>query len=250
MKTGERFSSDRIWEENGKIRFNLQGLIVSVNKEEVAAIIRKNDAPTNPAMPPAASPLPFNKDSKDNKSERLSPYNGQKIAYQQQNSNLEKLHPPSKSMRTSYHSGRVEYGTGLKSISWRMQPNEISGLVKIKTEPTFGGIDQYWRPEQDLTFGNAPLDGIVYGFWQNQLYSIMMWVDGRIGYQRLRNDLFEKYGPGSQNKPDAERYIWLEEKTQRMLEFDTDLNMGIFVMRSVELDDNIKKKYPSEVLTR
>ncbi len=243
MKTGERFSSDRVWEEGGKIRFNMQGLLVSVDKDEVAAVIHKDGGLQNNSSQaphqskslvrgkeePGATNFPSNKDQRRTSQETDS----QKHATQ------------NRAHKAPSQGTRMEYGTGLKNVSWKMRPEAIGGLVKIKTEPTFGGIDQYSRPEKALQIGDALLDGVAYGFWRDQLYSIMMWVDGRIGYRRLKDELFHQFGQGSQNKPEVERYIWLEDKTQRMLEFDTNLNIGIFIMRSAELDDQIKKQYPN-----
>jgi len=245
LKSGERFSSDRIWEENGKIRFNMHGLLVSVAKEEVVSIIREKDVlnrggGTVTASRPKTTGFEENNvsyrmpDSADDmESSEQAQYNGRRPL-------TERNHRP---FSRRDHSA---LGTGLENISWRMKPAAIQGLEKIKTDPIFGGIDQYWRPEHPLSISGAPLDGLVYGFWEDQLYSIVMWADGSIGFHRLRDALFSKYGPGTQNRVGVERYVWLEKETQRMLEYDTYLNTAIFVMRSAELDHHLKKKYPSD----
>jgi len=245
MKSGERFTSDRIWEENGKIRFSMHGLLVSVGKEEVAQII-----------PAAGGSLNRSRSAKPSLSTdtRIEASNPSTITPPQASNTLNRQQTPytnnsrsgSQSHRTFALPKRTEQGTGMESISWGMQPDAIEGLEKIKTEAIFGGIDQYWRPEQSLALGSAALDGFIYGFWQNQLYSIVAWVDGPIGYNRMRSEIFATFGPGGQNRPEVERYIWLEGETQRMLEFDQNLNTGIFVMRSAKLDHRIKQKYPAE----
>ncbi len=245
LKSGERFSSDRIWEENGKIRFNMHGLLVSVAKEEVVSIVREKDVLTMGSETVTASrpkttgieendaPYRMPDSADDVENRKQDPYNGRRPLIE-------------RNQGTFSHRNPSALGTGLENISWRMKPGAIQGLEKIKTDPIFGGIDQYWRPEHPLSISGAPLDGLVYGFWEDQLYSIVMWADGSIGFQRLRDALFTKYGPGSQNRAGVERYVWLEKDTQRMLEYDTHLNTAIFVMRSAELDHHLKKKYPSE----
>lgn len=245
MKTGERFTSDHVWEENGKIRFNLQGLLVSVDKNEVAAVIReeKLSRQSSPTQEPHISHSINNAPKGGDAKKHLSDH-AQNDGHQRA-SDVKKRSYPDRDARRPFQGKRVERGTGLKGIVWKMKPEAFAGLVKIETEPVYGGIDHYSFPQQSLKMGEALLDGISYGFWSDQLYSVMMWVDGRIGYRRFKDELFQKFGTGSQNKPEIERYIWLEEKTQRMLEFDTDLNMGIFVMRSSELDAQIKKRYPN-----
>ena len=129
-------------------------------------------------------------------------------------------------------------------MAWRMTPTKISGLQKVETDPAFGGIDQYYLPDQPMVFAGAPIAGLVYGFWQNQLYSIMIWSEGRIGYRQLKHGVFSAYGRGIQRRLDVERYVWDEPQTQRLLEFDEERKIGLFIMRSTELDAVIKEHYP------
>jgi len=245
LKSGERFSSDRIWEENGKIRFNMHGLLVSVAKEEVVAIIREADAPSSGGGTATTSHSPDIGFEENNAPNRIpDPAGTVERREQAQYSGGRRL--TERNQRTFSRREPSALGTGMENIAWRMKPGAIQGLEKIKTDPIFGGIDQYWRPEHPMSINGATLDGFVYGFWEDQLYSIVMWADGSIGFRRLRDALFTKFGPGAQNRVGVERYVWLEKETQRMLEYDTNLNTAIFVMRSAELDHHIKTKYPSE----
>jgi hypothetical protein len=91
--------------------------------------------------------------------------------------------------------------------------------------------------------GPAVLDGRIYGFWRNRLYTITMWVEGPPAYRRLREAVFERYGPGRQNSDGRERFVWADPTTDRMLEYDEQLNTGLFWMRSRALDDEIKQLY-------
>ena len=128
---------------------------------------------------------------------------------------------------------------------WGMPPGDLPGLKKFKTDPLYGGIDQYWLPDQRLHFGEALLDGWFYNFWQDRLYSIIMWAEGRAGYERLKGEIFVRYGPGAQRRPEVERFVWDDGPSQRMLEFDEKSRAGIFVMRSSEVDERIKARYPA-----
>lgn len=235
LTTGERFTTSRVWEEGDKIRFNMQGLLVSVDKAEVASIIR-NDASPAPksAVPDVAKPsLPSTPTGKTLADPTIKPLT------RPTNRNETTATPSPASPKGEFN------GVGVEGMTWRMPPGQLPGLKKVETDPAFGGIDQYYMPDQPLKFAGAPLDGLVYGFWQDQLYSIMMWVNGRVGYDRLRRGVFSIYGHGIQRKPEVERYVWDEKLTQRMLEFDDQLKTGIFIMRSSTLDALIKERYPS-----
>jgi hypothetical protein len=125
-----------------------------------------------------------------------------------------------------------------------MKPSQIPGIEKHNTDPAFGGIDQYWRPEGNLRLGNVLIDGLIFGFWQNRLYTIMIWVDGHPAYERLHQAVMERYGRGKKSAKGLERYVWLEKGTDRLLEFDETSNTGILWMRSRELDRYVKQRYP------
>lgn len=243
MTTGERFTTSRVWEEGGKIRFNMQGLLVSVHKEEVAAVVRgAGDPPAavridpEPRHKPAQEIPDPDKTVRSPKAETLNAPEATSLPLPRPANGAGKS-SPSAARKTDTS------GTGLEGVSWRMTPSALPGIEKIKTDPAYGGVDQYWRPGQRLQFGNAALDGWTYGFWQEQLYTIIMWANGRIGYDRMKREIFARYGQGIQRRPEVERFVWDGDPSQRMLEFDDKLNTGIFVMRSSEVDALIKARY-------
>ena len=231
LTTGEHFTSSKVWEENGKILFDMQGLIVHVNKNEVAAIVR-GSSPAEPPVVPSANPLGGEPPLRS----ALVP------------SSPEKSTLPEKSMVAANQESPAPKpkvrGIGIDGLAWQMRPDQIAGIAKLGTDPSYGGIDQYWRPSGNLTFGSVLLDGLVLGFWQNRLYTIVIWVNGKPGYHRLQEAVKERYGSGRKNEKGLERHIWLDDTTDRMLEFDEKRNAGIFWMRCRDLDKQVKRLYP------
>lgn len=240
MITGETFSSPNVWEEDGKIRFSMSGLIVSVEKAEVAQIIRNQDSPqptrkpTQPPHPaPVFSPPPPNPEPTiPTKPLTRIPANSPEPVKLSPRKNQDQGMKPS-----------AAAGIGLEGLAWHLKPSDLSDLKKIDTDPMYGGIDQYYRENETMKLGPAALNGKVYGFWHNRLYMITMWVEGPPAYERLRKAVFERYGRGSQNSDGLERYIWQDPTTDRMLEFDEQLNTGLFWMRSRALDVKLKQLY-------
>jgi hypothetical protein len=239
LNTGETFVSSQVWEEGDKIRFDMHGLIVNVNKADVERVIGEqawqssSDDATDPypTMVPPENALPETVDTQPEPAADALPDDNP-------------VARPSPPQQPQPVASRSVNGTGLQGMNWNAPPESIAGLVKIKTDPVYGGIDQYHRPDESLNIGGARLDGIVYGFWRDRLYSIMFWVDGRPGYQRLAETVRSFYGDGTPSTTGLERYVWQDRDTDRMLEFDTQLNTGIFWMRSRELDRQIKLLYP------
>lgn len=240
LTSGERFSSSRVWEENDKVRFNMHGLAVNVNKSDVAAVIRTNGTVKSVSQPTQGNPV--QSPSTDVPASTTS-------SSQKAGAPVKQPLPPSPAaanpVRKSLASKKNAQGIGFGGISWHMRPNDLPGLAKIKTEPVYGGIDQYWRPDGFMTLGDVLLDGLVFGFWQNRLYSIMMWIEGEPGYRRLQKVVFDRYGEGQKSRNSQQQYVWVKDKTtDRLLEFDGERNIGLFWMRSKELDAHIKQIYP------
>lgn len=231
LTSGEQFTSPKVWEENDRLLFDLQGLVVSVSKADVATVIRGND--TSSDQPQLPEPLSAARQDQTAPAQPQSP-----------DPNQQALKPANSSDRDGATSKPKARGIGLDGLAWKMKPSEITGITKLNTDPSYGGLDQYWWPAGNLTLGDVILDGLVFGFWRNQLYSIMAWVDGHPGYLRLQKAVFDRYGAGLKNKNGLDRYVWLDDTTDRMLEFDTKLNTGIFWMRSKQLDRRIKRLYP------
>ncbi|MCJ8502406.1 hypothetical protein [Desulfatitalea alkaliphila] len=246
MTSGDRFPSSQVWEEGDKIRFNMQGLVVSVNKEEVAAIIPATQGgaspPPLPATPPTAhSAAPDGGVLADNLPTTVRPGPDRRHS---PNDRARGERENAQQLRSGTQQPQVVDEIGIDGVAWRISPEQMDGLQRLDTDPAFGGIDQYWRPDHPLSFDNALLDGLVYGFWNLQLYTIVMWAEGRIGYERLRKALITRFGPGRRTGDAARHDVWVGETTQRMLEFDTTRNMAIFVMRSTALHEQIRRLYP------
>ena len=240
MITGESISSPKVWEEDGKIRFSMHGLIVSVEKSEVAQIIRHQDSPQptrKPIQPQNQTPvvpLPLQNPEPTMQTKPLT----HKPASAHRQLKPSRYINPDQAIKPA-----TAGGIGLEGISWHLKPSDLPDLKKIDTDPMYGGIDQYYRENEIMKLGPAVLDGRIYGFWRNRLYMITMWVEGPPAYKRLRKAVFERYGRGIQNSNGLERYIWEDPTTDRMLEFDGQLNTGLFWMRSRALDEKIKQLY-------
>lgn len=239
LTTGERFTSSKVWIEADKIRFNMHGLVVSVKKSDVATLIDGKGglqhfaAPTY-EDPPAASLGSTNPVTKPDHLPEKQPSSP---------ADTPRIQPQKRTRPTPAPTDSKQVKQ--ERIPWLIRPADIEGLVKIKKEPLYGGIDQYYRPNENNLLGQALLDGKVYGFWNNQLYSVMMWAEGRTGYKRLRDAVFSRYGKGHKSTKIVDRYIWMDATTDRMLEFDDERNTGFFWMRSRQLDAEIKKRYPN-----
>jgi len=150
---------------------------------------------------------------------------------------------PGRTTQIDPKSGRND-AISFRNMQWGMTIKEMPGLKKRGTADAYGGIDEYYDPDDPLTMGNALLDGVMYGFWQGKLYTITIWTLGRKQYRNLKTEAFKRYGNGLQKNQVLERYIWYGDITDKLLQYDEETNSGILWMRSHQIDRRIKKLYP------
>lgn len=253
LKSGDRFQTKKAWEAQGKVKFYMQGLVVSVPIADVSQIVHAETGTARTISPPplttqSATP------AKPKQSQRQStprpvvapPSKPQPQAPDQKQTPSPMIQEHS---TTIAESSWQSPGSGkddkidFRNLQWGMRPHEIGGIKKQGTDPAYGGVDEYYNPDDPLHIGRADLDGVVYGFWKNQLYTITMWTIGRKGYEKLRSEAFKRYGTGLQKNAETERYIWFGKTTDKLLTYDNETNAGILWMRSHKLDRQVKHLY-------
>jgi hypothetical protein len=269
LNSGEKFQTDRSWQEDGRLKFRLNGLVVSVPENDVAQVVTSETTPERPVLEGQTSPSnrQMNAMASDTlqskRKERLQtalrlPLPDQKFLHKERRLPV----PPDTVTRQQRHSEPPDNAvaekttaspetppsapavtppsrTVFRNLAWGMHPSSMPGLVFSQTKPAYGGVDEFFFPDENLKLGDAPLNGIVYGFWHKRLYTITIWTDGRPSYEKLRGWVIATYGPGHQRKKDVERQVWYGKGTDQMLEFDETLNTGIFWLRSHALHDRI-----------
>jgi hypothetical protein len=265
LTSGEKFQTDHSWQEEGRIKFRLNGLVVSVPEGDVARVIKpgsKNGAPAvgdKASQPPPAAPrmtASAPQTLRDQRRERLQnalrlpPPQAGRASDTPRPTTLKqaRTHPtipdstaePPAMAPSAEPAPRSTQGV-FRDLAWGMRPSSMPGLLLSQTNPAYGGVDEFFYPEEELKLGEALLNGIVYGFWQNRLYTITIWTDGRPRYEKLRKWVLDTYGPGHQRSQAVERRIWFGDGSDRMLEFDEALNTGIFWMRSHKLHARIEQ---------
>ena len=262
LTSGEKFQTDRSWEEEGRRKFRLNGLLVSVPESDVARIVPAGSTAAEPQVgKPANPPAPASgklaatapSTVRPNRKERLKgalrlppPKTAAAVTPPAEAPTDRRQRPPGPQPTAAAPEGRqpqppapARKSAVFREYAWGMRPSSMPGLLLSQTNPAYGGVDEFYFPDEHLELGAAPLSGIVYGFWQNRLYTITIWTDGRPSYEKLRQWVIDTYGPGHQRKQDVERRVWYGDGSDRLLEFDETLNTGIFWMRSHQLHTRI-----------
>ncbi len=241
LRSGEKFTTSRVWKEGSTVKFYLHGIVVAVPGADVQRIV---DAPGDPsrakkdAVPPPETGFPNTgkgkprPDGNSSGPDATKPRSGRKPAGK----------APA-GLKTGVLSSGIDR-LPFRGLRWRMRPAALGSLVRVKTEDLYGAIVQYAWKDRPLRWAKVELDGLIFGFWRNQLYSITMWVYGMPRFKLLRQEAFARYGRVSPVKKGSRKYIWVGRQTDALLEFDRKLNTGIFWLRSRELDKIAKRLHP------
>ena len=215
LKSGEIFQTPKAWTENGIVKYYKDGRVSSVDKGEVerlihspAALEKKSPAADRPAADRAAPP--------DNPA-------------------------AAPSISPTLPKGEA---VGYLDLTWGQSPTGIEGLVLVGTDPAYGGVQQYSSQQGRRHFGRASVDDIVFGFWQDGLYTITVWTRNFLDFRDLKEEAFRRYGKGMQNRADVEKYYWIDKGSDRMLSYDGESDTGYLWMRSRAMHKIVSARYP------
>ena len=211
LKSGEMFQTQRAWKENGTVNYINNGQVVRVNEADVERLIH---APGPVEAPPAP--------------EHRTPAD---------------THPPAEGLPLSAPSPDGDE-TGYLDLKWGQPPSLIKDLTQVGTDAAYGGVQQYTRKHKKKRFARALVDDIVFGFWENGLYTILVEVSNFSDFMNLKAEAFRLFDVGTRNDEDVEKYYWLDKGTDRMLAYDFDSDTGFLWMRSRALHERVRARYP------
>ncbi len=133
---------------------------------------------------------------------------------------------------------------GYRDLKWGQSLSQVEGLTPVGTDPAYGGVQQYINPQRTNRFGRASVDNIVYGFWQGELYTIMVQISNFLDFRDLKEEAFRRFDKGIQNRGDVEKYFWIDKESERLLSYDYDSDTGFLWMRSRAVHEKVRAHYP------
>lgn len=215
LKSGERFQSQKAWREHGEVNYLEDGRVVRTDASEVERLIDAPDRLENKL-------LPAHRPTDDSQPAPDPPKVGQVL--------LQPL--------------PFDDDTGWLGLKWGLALTQFEGLVAVETDPAYGGVAQYVNKKRNQRFGRASVDGIIYGFWRDRLYTIVIQTRNFLDFRDLKAEAFRRYGAGIQNQDDVEKYYWMDKGSDRMLSYDLESDSGFLWMRSKALHEQVRDRYP------
>ena len=110
-----------------------------------------------------------------------------------------------------------------RGIEWGAEYDELEGLTKVTTESR---LDYYTKKGEEMTFGDAPLEKVVYVFYHKRFCGAVLNFKSSPNYQMVKTTLFDWYGEGDQSKINEDRYRWSGTDVIITLEYDDATQNG------------------------
>jgi hypothetical protein len=139
---------------------------------------------------------------------------------------------------------------GFRGIKWGSDIKSVKGSMRyIRTDPSYGGIKLYSRKDDELKIGEAILESVEYGFWQDKFCTVVINFQGNSNFSSLKDTTFKKFGSGYQINPFIENYVWDGEIARMMLDYKEILKKGYLFMVALEIYKQ-QQKYEAEEAPR
>ncbi len=94
--------------------------------------------------------------------------------------------------------------------------------------------------EDDLSFGQASLDGVTYGFYAGRLYFVTLFTSGEGNARAVLAEIRERYGPGARVPGDAEEFVWRGRRVSLHFRQDPMTAMSMVVITSLEMNAQVE----------
>jgi hypothetical protein len=215
LKSGEMFQTQRAWKENGSVHYYKNSQVVVVDESEVERLIHSEETVLDQPLPERPAAADLSKTPGSDSADQLLPV------------------PFSADDTAGHHD-----------LRWGQSLSQFHGLAPVATDPAYGGVQQFVKKTGEERFGMASVDKIVYGFWQGELYTITVWTSNFLDFKDLKAEAFRRFGEGIQNRDDVEKYYWVDQATDRLLDYDYDSDAGFLWMRFRALHEKVKARYP------
>lgn len=232
FKDGKTLEVENIRTRGDKIYFLLHGVKISASRAEIERI--ESLDPVNSQTTPGTDEKRLNTQNSSPPVSRETKHpHKESQARPQQKSIAKTRQKQQESVKPKTRIFRLD---GFRDLRWGELASDVSGLQILDSENSIPGVEEYIRPNEALKIGRADIESIIYGFWQDRLYTVTIWTEGRSDYLRLKQTVFNEFGSGFKSDKSRENYVWSDNKADRMLEYTKTKKYGMFWMRSRKLD--------------
>ena len=120
-------------------------------------------------------------------------------------------------------SGSQKESADFRGIKWG---SNIADLPNMKLLAEDGALKFYEKGDDRKEIGPVEVDKIVYGFYKDRFYTVMIYYHSPVNFNRIRDTLSESYGKPFQASESEKKLFWNGEQVNLSLNFDDATNTG------------------------
>jgi hypothetical protein len=128
---------------------------------------------------------------------------------------------------------------GFRGARFGARAESIAGMELISKSGA-RGMEVYVRPSDVLELGDAKLDGVTYGFYQDELYFVAVFTSGGRNSRAALEQLQKIYGPGTRVGDQADEYVWRGRKVILHFRADPATAMSMIGYTSLPIDARVR----------
>jgi hypothetical protein len=113
-----------------------------------------------------------------------------------------------------------------RGLKWTINIKELSDLHLMAAD---GEMKFFERKNDNLAIGDAKVSKIVYGFYKDSLYSVFVYFDGLMNFDKLKKIFVQKHGEAYRPNEYLNRYSWNGNSVDILLTYDDILKNGRIV---------------------
>ena len=140
---------------------------------------------------------------------------------------------------------------GFRGIKWQTDIAKLDPWKTMDLVEVYGNSAYYRKKQEDLRLGQAPVEDIIYEFWNGKFASVLVVIRHEPNYAKLREYVFAKYGEGY--RPDAYRqvdvqdFVWNGYLTKMYLNYSDIDRTGKLALYSIAVM-NQRTRYDKALL--
>jgi len=128
---------------------------------------------------------------------------------------------------------------GFRGIKWQTDIATLDPLHTMEILEIMGPFTYYQKNMEDLHYGTADLESIIYEFWNGKFSGVVIKAKGENQFQKLKDYCFARYGEGQRSTVYAQMQVqdfyYNGVKTRMYLRYSDIDRMGELSMYSIAL---------------
>ncbi len=141
-------------------------------------------------------------------------------------------------------AGKLDDQNGYRGIEFGTSPDSVEGFEFVSDRGA-GGTEIYTLASEPLELGDATLDAVTYGYFDDKLYFVALFTSGRGNGIKALAALEERYGKGTPVFSEAKEYVWHGRHVTLHFREDSATHMGMIGFTSVSLAAQVRARIRS-----